>query len=264
MAVQSSIEARDFRRWINVAALVLVLVVNYLANALPINGQTTAEVSDSLPILFVPAGYAFAIWGVIYLGLTAFVVYQALPAQRNNPSVERVGYLFALSCLANSLWIFLWHYELFPLTIVVMFALLALLIAIYVRLDPFRWGATPADRWLVHIPFSIYLGWITVATVANASGVLYALGWNGAGLSPETWTAIMLFAGLVIAAAVAIPRNDLAYLLVILWAYMAIIVKHQDNRGVAFPASIAAALVFLTLLVAIYWKRSEPLPETGG
>jgi len=249
------------RTWANIVGLGIVLVVNYLANALPLNGQTTAEVSDSLPILFVPAGYAFAIWGVIYLGLIAFVVYQALPSQLHNPSVERIGYLFALSCLANSLWIFLWHYEYFALTLVVMLTLLGLLVAIYARLDTHRSEARPADRWLVHIPFSIYLGWITVATIANATGVLYKLGWNGAGLSPEAWTAIMLFAGVVIASAVAIPRNDLAYLAVILWAFMAIIAKHQGNPDVALPASIATALVFLAGVAAFYWKRKESLRQ---
>ncbi len=114
------------RQWVNLLAFGATFALNGLANALPLNGQSTGEISDRFQVYFVPAGYVFSIWGLIYLGLGAFAVYQALPAQREAPRLRRIGYLFALSCLANIAWLFLWHYEQFPLTLVAMLSLLAI------------------------------------------------------------------------------------------------------------------------------------------
>ena len=215
------------RQLVNVIVTVITVAINALANALPINGQNTGEISDRFQVYFVPAGYVFSIWGVIYLGLLAFAIYQALPAQRSNPHLRRIGYLYALSGVMNSLWILLWHYELFPLTLVVMLVLLGSLIAIYLRLGIGPVQVSAAVRWLVHIPFSIYLGWITVATIANATALLNYWGWNGAPLSPEAWAVIMLVAAAVIAAAVGITRGDIAYIAIIVWAFVGIAVKHS-------------------------------------
>ena len=245
------------RQVVNVLAVVAVIVVNWLANALPINGQTQAEISDRFDVFFVPAGYAFSIWGLIFLGLIAFAVYQALPAQRENARLRRVGYLFALSCLANISWLFLWHYELFPLTLVAMLALLLLLIAIYLRLDIGRAQVGGVERWLVDVPFSIYLGWITVATIANVTTVLAYLGWNGWGISPEAWTVIMLIAGLIIATAMSLTRGDVAYSLVLIWAYAGIAVKHSDTPVVAVTAWVTAALIGLMLVIGVLLKRGR-------
>jgi benzodiazapine receptor len=245
------------RQVVNVLAVVAVIVVNWLANALPINGQTQAEISDRFDVFFVPAGYAFSIWGLIFLGLIAFAVYQALPAQRENARLRRVGYLFALSCVANISWLFLWHYEVFVLTLVAMLALLLLLIAIYLRLDIGRAQVGGVERWLVDVPFSVYLGWITVATIANVTVVLDYLGWNGWGISPQVWTVIMLFAGLVIATAMSLTRGDVAYSLVLIWAYVGIAVKHGDTPVVAVTAWVTAALIGLMLVIGVLLKRGR-------
>ena len=245
------------RQVVNVLALIAVIVVNWLANALPLNGQTQGEISDRFDVFFVPAGYAFSIWGLIYLGLIAFAVYQALPAQRENARLRRVGYLFALSCVANITWLFLWHYEVFLLTLVAMLALLSLLIAIYLRLDIGRAQVGGVERWLVDLPFSIYLGWITVATIANVTVVLDYLGWNGWGISPQVWTVIMLFAGLVIATAMSLTRGDVAYSLVLIWAYVGIAVKHGDTPVVAVTAWVTAALIGLMLVIGVLLKRQR-------
>src|SRR5690606_32340956 len=123
-------------------------------------------------VYFVPAGYVFSIWGLIYLGLIAFTVFQALPSQKNNPRLRAVGWWVVLSSLANSIWIFLWHYEQFPLTVVVMLVLLAALIVTYLRLGIGRTNVSTVEKLVVRLPFSIYLGWITVATVANITSLL--------------------------------------------------------------------------------------------
>ena len=245
------------RQVVNVLAVVAVIVVNWLANALPINGQTQAEISDRFDVFFVPAGYAFSIWGLIFLGLIAFAVYQALPAQRENARLRRVGYLFALSCVANITWLFLWHYEVFVLTLVVMAALLLLLIGVYLRLDIGRAQVGGVERWLVDVPFSVYLGWITVATIANVTVVLDYLGWNGWGISPQAWTVIMLFAGLVIATAMSLTRGDVAYSLVLIWAYVGIAVKHGDTPVVAITAWVTAALIGLMLVIGVLLERGR-------
>jgi hypothetical protein len=245
------------RQFVNIVAFVATVAINGLANALPINGQMTGEISDRFPVFFVPAGYVFSIWGVIYLLLLGFTVYQALPSQRQNPALRRIGYWFALGGLANSIWIFLWHYEQFALSLVAMAVLLVSLIAVYLRLDIGRAKVSNAMKWLAHLPFSVYLGWITVATVANATTVLYTLNWDGFGLSPEIWTVIMLAIGAAIAITMILTRRDIAYTLVILWAYAGIVVKQSGTPLVAGTAGAAAIVVALVLLAALVMRRGS-------
>ena len=255
------------RQWVIVLAVIAVIVINGLASALPLNGQTTGEISDRFQVYFVPAGYVFSIWGLIYLGLIAFAVYQALPAGpfvlgpkdqgRDNPRLRSIGYLFALSCVANIAWIFLWHYEVFPLTLVAMLSLLLLLIAIYLRLGIGRAKVPAAEKWLVHVPFSIYLGWITVATIANVTSLLDYLNWGGWGISPEVWAVIMLVAGVAIASAVSLTRGDVAYMLVIIWAFVGIAVKHAGTPVVATAGWVATALAALMLVVGVLVNKRQ-------
>jgi hypothetical protein len=252
------------RQVVNVLATLLVITVNVLADALPLNGLNTGEISDRFKVYFVPAGYVFAIWGVIYLALIGFAIYQALPRQRENPSLRRVGYLYALSCLANVAWLFLWHYEFFELTLVAMVALLLLLIAIYLCLEIGRSRVSTAETWLVRIPFSLYLGWITVATIANVTELLYYLNWGGWGISPEVWAAIMLVVAAAIASAVGISRRDVAYALVIVWAFAGIIVKQSTAQIVALTAGLMIVVVLLTLLMGILLKAGRAQPATGS
>jgi benzodiazapine receptor len=237
-------ETRDLiRQWINVLAVVATLAVNALANALPLNGLNTGQISDRFQVYFVPAGYVFSIWGLIYLGIIAFGIYQLLPSQAANPRLRGVGYLFALSCLANVAWLFLWHYLLLTLTVVAMLALLLLLIAIYLRLGIGRGRFSAAETWLVNVPFSVYLGWITVATIANVTDLLSYLSWSGWGLAPEVWAIIVLTVATAIVAAVSLTRRDIGYALVIVWAYVGIAVKQSATPVVATTALVLAAVV---------------------
>ena len=122
------------RQILNLVAVVATIVINGLANTLPLNGQNTGEISDRFKVFFVPAGYVFSIWGLIYLFLLAFSIYQALPKQRENPRLVAVGYLFVFSCVANISWLFFWHYNLFVLSLIAMLVLFACLVAIYIRI----------------------------------------------------------------------------------------------------------------------------------
>ncbi len=250
------------RQIVNVVAVLATIGINGLANALPLNGLTTGEISDRFDVYFVPAGYVFSIWGLIYLALAAFAVYQALPSQRDNPRLRRVGYLFALSCVANVAWLLLWHYEVFSLTIVAMVALLVLLIAIYLRLGIGRDAIPPAERWLVRLPFSIYLGWVTVATIANATSLLDYLQWGGWGISPETWTVIMLVVATGITAAVTFTRGDIAYGLVIVWAFAGIGVKHAGTAVVSTAAWVGTAGAALVTALGAWHQRRHESPSS--
>jgi hypothetical protein len=243
------------RQILVVLATLATIGVNALASALPLNGQTTGEISDRFDVFFVPAGYVFSIWGLIYLGLLAYSVYQALPAQAQDTRLRSMGYLYSLSAAANIAWIFLWHYEFFPLSVVAMLTLLGLLIAIYLRLDIGRAKVAPAMKWLVHVPFSLYLGWITVATIANITSVLYFLEWNGWGISPEAWTLIMLAAAVAIGGAVSLTRGDVAYAAVLIWAFAGIAVKHEDTAIVATAAWLAAAVTAIFMIIGAYRHR---------
>lgn len=256
-------KADKLRQIVVLIAVIVTITVNVLANALPINGQNTGEISDRFQVYFVPAGYVFSIWGVIYLALIAFAIYQLLPAQRENPRLRKIGAWFVLGSLANSAWIFLWHYELFPITPAAMLILLISLIAIYLRLDIGRSRVKAAEKWFVDVPFSIYLGWITVATIANVTSLLEYLGWGGWSISNQIWALIMLAAGVVVAGAVHLTRYDVAYMLVILWAFVGIAVKHSGTSLVATSAWIASGLVFVLLVVGALLKTrriSPPAP----
>ena len=243
-----------------ILSILATIVVNGLANALPINGQNTGEISDRFQVYFVPAGYVFSIWGLIYLGLIAYAIYQVLPSQRENPRLRAIGWLVVLSGIANSVWIFLWHYELFLLTIFAMLTLLVSLILIYNRLGIGRTTATKAETWFVHVPFSIYLGWITVATVANATSLLDYLNWNRFGLSPELWMGIILAVVLLIDVVMNFSRSDVAFTLVILWALAGIGIKHAAVTAVAVPTWVTFGVAALTLVAALLMTKPEKNP----
>jgi hypothetical protein len=246
------------RQFVVIFTFVFTLVSNGAANTLPLNGRETGEISDSFNVFFVPAGYVFAIWGVIYLAMLAYTVYQSLPAQRANPRLRATGWLFALSNIANGAWIYFWHYGLYELSLVTMFTLLGLLLAIYLRLNIGKVRFSAVEKWTFSIPFSIYLGWITVATIANITAVLSYLGWTGGGISGEAWTVILLIAGLVIAGLMAFTRSDIAYILVLVWAFVGISVRWLGLPVLNFAGFVAAALV-LALLVASRLRPSVRL-----
>lgn len=254
---------RDSLRQAAVALAAFATIgVNGLANALPLNGQTTGAISDRFPVYFVPAGYVFSIWGLIYVGIIAFAIYQSLPSQRANPLLRRVGYSFVVSCAANVAWLFLWHYGQFVLTLVAMLLLLLSLIIIYREVQAQSCRISRLERWMVLVPFSIYLGWITVATIANVTVVLYYVGWDGWGIASPTWAAIMLVVGGAIASAVSLPRVDFAYMGVILWAFVGIAVKQSSTPLVALTALTAAAV--LAALIIARWLMRGGHPGAGS
>jgi hypothetical protein len=241
---------------VNLIGLVVTLVVNTLAVTLPLAGRSTAEISDSFAILFVPAGYVFSIWSLIYLALIGFSVFQALPGQQNNRWVRATGWWFALSGLANSLWIVFWHYGIYPLTLGLMLVLLASLIMIYRGLAA-QGRPDAATRWLVQFPFSLYLGWISVATIANASAVLSDLGWDGSPLTPEIWTVVMLRVAAGLGVAMLYRHRDLAYAGVLVWAFAGILIKQSAYLPIVAASGLGIAAL-VVVAIAVFWRGATP------
>lgn len=258
--VSDSTSRDRLRQVVVIIALVSTLVINYLSNALPINGRTPGEISDGFPVRFTPAGYVFAIWSVIYLGLIAYAVFQALPNQRTNPRLRAIGWPFVLTCIANSSWIFAWHYGFFPLSLGLMFVLLGGLIVIYRHLLPVYRTVSASERWSTHIPFRIYLGWITVATIANTTIVLYDLGWRGAPLNEPLWAAIMVVIAALVGLVFALKFGDVAYTLVLVWAFFGIYIRQIDAPLVAYTAAVLAMTLALTAVYAgarLFFKKDQ-------
>lgn len=240
----------------NLLGFLLVITFNALANILPLGGRTTGEVSQLYSNLFVPAGYAFSIWGLIYILLLMFVILQArgLFVKGGEPPayVSRIGWWFVVSCLANAGWLLAWHHLLIPLSLALMLLLLGALLVIYLRLNS---GQQPAAPLLVRLPFSVYLGWITVATVANVAALLVSINWNGFGISEVTWTVIVLIVATLITLWVLWTQEDFAYTGVVIWAFVAILVRRQTEGGANDSTIITSIIILLALIVLTVLAR---------
>jgi len=230
---------RDIKDWGgNVAAFLLLIVMNVMSNALPINNQTMPVISAKYPSLFTPAGFTFSIWGVIYLALLVFVVYQSLPAQRQNQSIAGISRLFQINCFANAIWIVVWHYELLAVSVLVMLVILATLILIYRKLI--------GDRLILRLPFSLYTAWISLATIANISALQINSGWDNIVMSAVQWTLVKLALAGAIGASVILKLRDIPFILVVAWAAYGISVMQIGTPAVA-GAALTLCLLALML-----------------
>lgn len=243
-----------FRQIMVILTTILTITVNGLANALPINGMNTGEISDSFNVYFVPAGYVFAIWGIIYIGMILFAIYQASPKQAENPRLVRIGWWVVAGNLANAAWIFFWHYLFFGWTLVFMLTLLVTLLFTYEGLRKDNEDATRAEFWLASVPYSIYLGWISVATIANVTDVLDFYKWGQFGISDEIWMVVILAVVAALAWLMSIRRLDVAYLAVLIWAIYGIIVKFPAAGIVTSATWVAFGLIVLAFFYATYQR----------
>jgi len=233
-------------KYVNLLLFVFMIVMNYLANALPINGKTTGQLSDFYPNLFVPAGITFSIWGVIYLLIALFCVVQFSPS--NQVIVEKIGWLFAISSLLNGLWIVAWHYQKLPLSMLIMLGILVTLLLINVQLKNQPVSITKAA-------FGIYLGWICIAAIANVTALLVNYNWGAWGITEQTWTIVMIAAGLLITSITLLRLNNPFIGLSVVWAFTGIAIKrNNDYRIIFITAIVALALSAIVVAVAFFRK----------
>lgn len=252
-----------FLTFINLAGWLGMVVINALANILPINGINTGAVSAMYPNLFVPAGMTFSIWGLIYLLLLCYLIYHFIAIGRKKksrrPFIQKISLLFLSSSILNIAWIFAWHHYKIHLSVIIMILLLLNLILIYRRLEIGKTAVPAAERYLVHLPFSIYLGWISVATIANITALLVSVGWTGWGLAPQFWTIVMILAASLFAVLAGILRRDIYFGLVVVWALAGIMIRHYASPeapvAVLFAALLCAGTILLVHLVLIIKRR---------
>lgn len=241
---------------LNVVAFIVTVTINLLAGRTTfLGGKISGEISDLYPTRITPAGYAFAIWGIIYTLLLIFSVYQAMPRNREQPFLRKISFLFALSGALNIVWLFLWHYEFLSFSVLLMFALLATLIAIYQRLGIGRADVALREKVAVHLPFSVYLGWITVAAITNVAVALTAVGWDGAGIDPTTWAILVVVVALIVTLAVIATRKDAAYGLVLVWALVAIMSKQSEHQTIVLTAEVSIAIILIAIATTAIISR---------
>jgi hypothetical protein len=250
---------RAIRLTIGVAlAFVFMILMNFLANYLPLNGVTTAEISDRYYNIFTPAGYTFIIWGVIYIALAIWIIAIIWGIIRNKKRpisiISKTGYLFIASSVLNGVWIFTWHYDLILLSLIVMLALLLSLVFLYSRLR-----MSQEKRGIYLVPFSIYLGWITVATIANLATYSVATNWSRFGLSAEFWLTVLLLVILGVSTFMVLGLKDLTYGLVILWALSGIATARWTEFG-SLNYTTAITIGAGVLLLVVYGRS---LASTG-
>lgn len=251
---------------IALVATIAMYIVNGLAGSTTLlGGQDTAAVSDKYANLFAPAGFTFAIWGVIYLLLALFFVrafgfYKPKKSAIDNHTLNEVVVYVTLSSVLNALWLFAWQFEQLTLSVVLMLLLLVALIRIHRLLVPLKFTDWK-EYAMLRLPFSVYFGWITIATIANITTWLVSLGWDRWGQSEGTWMVATLLIGATIVLTTAVRGRDIAYLVVGVWAFAGILYKHLDAN--AFNGAYPSTIITLAILLAVFISvaiRLVPLP----
>lgn len=236
-------------RLITIIAFVIMIIANALANILPINGLNTGQISNSYPNLFAPASITFSIWVIIYILLGIYSIYQ-IYALKNSETDEdflnEIDFYFIISSLANALWIIAWHYLIIWLSLIHMLLILVCLININTLIQ--KKSLDQKVSKVISLPFGIYFGWITVATIANVTTFLVSINWNGFGIPDYIWTIVVLITGLIIGSVTTYKIKNLFYNLVFIWAYTGILIKHIQKSG--FGANYLSVIV--TLLISLF------------
>lgn len=256
----------------NIIAVIITILINGLANILPIGGKYTRELSDNIPNLFVPAGITFAIWGIIYVLIILFAIYLAKDLFKKEKTtktfLEKISYFFILASVANIIWIFLWHYEQILLSLLVMILLFVSLLVIYFRLNIGIEKVSMKEKLLIHVPISVYIGWITVATIANVTAVLVTVGWDGFGISEQIWTTLVIIVATIITILIITTRKDYAYSAVIIWALIGIYLKriaddpiYGVQNQIAYTAAIAIVVIIIIAVISEFFQYFKKEPK---
>ena len=243
----SSFDSDRLRQWLTLISIIAAFVVNVASNFAPINDLTIGEIANTLfsEVKMIPANYAFAIWGLIYLGLFGFCIYQFQPSQQQNPRLQRIGYWLVLASVAQIVWVLVFLSRLFGLSLMAMVVILLALIKAYINLNKGQISVPQKEEWFINTPISLYLGWISVATIVNVALFLYDSGWSGWGISAQLWTAILIAIAGVIGAVSRIQYQETAFPLVLIWAFVAIAVRQGNQPLIVWTALIVSLILAL-------------------
>ncbi len=246
------------RQILTVFAIITTIAMNGVSNTGIFNNADIGELSDKYTTFFIPAGYVFSIWAVIYTGMLAYGIYQAQKPQKENSDLRGIYGWFLLSCVANIAWLIVWLYQWVTLSLILMLVMLVSLIAIYLKLGIGRKPVSRGMKWCVHVPFSIYLGWITVATVANVTTWSISMGWDGWGIAPQTWSVTMMAVATLVGILMSLRHGDIAYVGVIVWAFIGIFVAYNAQSSLVGITALALASVAAgSLFVTVPSKRKK-------
>jgi hypothetical protein len=240
-----------------------VIAVNALANILPINGYNTGQISAFYPNAFVPAGFTFSIWGVIYLLLLSYTIgftYYTLKQEQNPKAfalIERINIYFLLTCVFNMSWIVAWHYLQIELSLVIMLLFLITLIQLFLKSNTIARDLTLTQRFILQTPFIVYLGWISVATIANTTALLVAYKWTALCIAPVYWSAAMILIAIILAVFMLLKFKAVPFALVVAWALWGI----KASQGPVYPliqsiTTVSVACLFV--MIAITLIKREP------
>jgi benzodiazapine receptor len=248
---------------LNTVGLIFVLALNALANILPINGFNTGQISGFYPNYFVPAGFTFGIWSIIYIMLIGFVVCSVAATgskmdAKSREVIQRSSPLFQLTCLLNGSWIILWHHLFLVASVIVMLFFLAALILIYIRINEYKNLLSPFMRFWVYHTFLVYLGWISVATIANATALFVGIGWQGNPFAPQIWSVVMILIALVLGLFFVGMKKEPAYGYVLSWAFFGIYASQMDqSKAVGITAGLSVSILLALTFTTLIKRRKE-------
>lgn len=234
-----------------IVAITLTIAINLLADIIPINGLSTKYISDSFNVYFVPAGFTFAIWGFIYLGLILLGLYQ-LKSNQYNKLFKKLLLAFLIGCIANSAWIILWHYLQINISIIVMVILLISLIVNYRQIENDKIKKDNLFNLCIKLPISLYLGWITVATIANATVVLFNIGFTGSPIPPQIWSTLLIVIAGILGSLFILNKRDIIYSIVILWSTFGIAYKFSSEISIVSGVIITWIMILFSILIIFY------------
>lgn len=243
----------------NGIALVFTIVFNYLSNTGIFNGKTIGNVSDQYHTLITPAGYAFSIWGLIYLLLFGFVIYTGkslFNPEKNEADgfIEKIGWWFVISCISNCAWIVAWLYGFSGMSVLIL--VVAMISLIKILLEALQYHDSTAKKWFINIPFQIYAGWMSVALIVATASWLQKTGWNGWGISENIWTIILISVATVIHLLMTWRKNAPLFAFVGSWAFIAIAQSNEGNSTVYIFAMVAAAVLFISSCINIFRRKA--------
>ena len=249
---------------LNLLGFALVIAVNALANILPINGYNTGQVSAFYPNYFVPAGFTFGIWGIIYLLLMGYVICSLLSPLSSFPLrarklITKTTPYFLVTCFLNAGWIIAWHYLYLGLSLIIMLAFLFTLIKMFLAISNDKFELRPFYRFWIYHPFVVYLGWISVATIANFTALFVGIGWQGEPFAPSLWSILLMGVALILGIVLVGLKKEPAYGFVLAWAFYGIYGGQlKDSAPVGYTAAVASSFI-LALSITILIKSKKAL-----